>query len=131
MPGMVAPGADRPTSGQLADQTQVDSRRFWRVSAARSLLARPGGSPSWSDLPADRYHSVAAQRGGPHREGLMAGSSFVNWDISFTIWWEPRNPNVIKMCTGDPRFVNDGGGRPGLWITFSSSRRSRYYNPAY
>jgi hypothetical protein len=44
----------------------------------------------------------------------MASSSFVGWDISFTIWWEPRNPNVIKMCTGDPRFVNADfhAGRP-------------------
>jgi hypothetical protein len=56
----------------------------------------------------------------------MASSSFVSLDISFTIWWEPRNPNVIKMCTGDPRFVNETGGRPGLWITFSSSPRSRH-----
>ncbi len=64
-------------------------------------------------------------------EAGMASSSFVSLDISFTIWWEPRNPNVIKMCTGDPRFVNDEGGRPGLWITFSSSPRSRHYNPAY
>jgi hypothetical protein len=44
-------------------------------------------------------------------------SSSVYMNIRFTIWWEPENPNVIKMCTGDPRFVNDEGGRPGLWIS--------------
>ena len=51
----------------------------------------------------------------------MASSSFVSWNISFTIWWEPRNPNVIKMCTGDPRFVNDEGGRPGRGSRFRAA----------
>ena len=56
----------------------------------------------------------------------MANSSFVNWEISFTIWWEPRNPNVIKICTGDPRFVNDEGGRPGLWISVKRSNPNNW-----
>jgi hypothetical protein len=47
----------------------------------------------------------------------MTASSFVHMKIGFTIWWEPGNPNVIKVCTGDPRFVNDEGQRPGLWIS--------------
>lgn len=47
----------------------------------------------------------------------MAESGYLNWNIRVTIWWEPRRPNVIKICTGDPRFVNDDGGRPGLWIS--------------
>ena len=37
----------------------------------------------------------------------------LNFDMKTTIWWEPRCPNVIKICTGDPRFVNDQGGKPG------------------
>jgi hypothetical protein len=51
-------------------------------------------------------------------------SGFINWKINFTVWWEPRNPNVIKMCTGDPRFVNDDGGRPGLWISVKRDNRN-------
>lgn len=41
----------------------------------------------------------------------MTASSFFHMEIGFTIWWEPGNPNVIKMGTGDPRFVNDDGPR--------------------
>jgi len=40
----------------------------------------------------------------------------LNFNMRTTIWWEPKRPNVIKICTGDPRFVNDEGGKPGLWI---------------
>lgn len=51
-------------------------------------------------------------------------SGFINLKINFTIWWEPRNPNVIKMCTGDPRFVDDDGGRPGLLISVKRDNRN-------
>jgi hypothetical protein len=47
----------------------------------------------------------------------MAGSGYVRFQIDFTVWWEARRPNVIKVCTGDPRFVSDEGDRPGLWIS--------------
>lgn len=47
----------------------------------------------------------------------MATTGHLSANLQVTIWWEPRNPNVIKICTGDRRFVNDNGGRPGLWIS--------------
>jgi hypothetical protein len=34
----------------------------------------------------------------------------INIDMKTTFWWEPRSPNVINVCTGDARFVNDEGG---------------------
>jgi hypothetical protein len=52
-------------------------------------------------------------------------SSFMNITLKVTIWWEERCPNVIKICTGDGRFVNDEGGRPGLWISVRRTRRGR------
>jgi hypothetical protein len=65
----------------------------------------------------------------PGQGDLSAGSAtsgFINSKISITIWWEPRNPNVIKLCTGDPRFVNDEGGRPGLWISIKRTDRNNW-----
>jgi hypothetical protein len=53
-------------------------------------------------------------------------SSYLNLDLRVTIWWEPKNPNVIKVCTGDPRFVNDEGKRPGLWISIRRSDRNNW-----
>lgn len=47
----------------------------------------------------------------------MAATGHLSANLQVTIWWKPRNPNVIKICTGDRRFVNDNGGRPGLWIS--------------
>jgi hypothetical protein len=32
---------------------------------------------------------------------------------------------VIKICTGDRRFVNDEGGKPGLWISIRRCQRNR------
>jgi hypothetical protein len=49
----------------------------------------------------------------------------LNFDMKTTIWWEPRCPNVIKICTGDPRFVNDQGGKPGLWIPIKRCEHNR------
>jgi hypothetical protein len=49
----------------------------------------------------------------------------LNFSMRTTIWWEPRCPNVIKICTGDPRFVNDEGGKPGLWISVRRCQRDR------
>jgi len=49
----------------------------------------------------------------------------INLDMKTTIWWEPKQPNVIKICTGDPRFVNDEGGKPGLWIPVRRCERDR------
>jgi hypothetical protein len=43
----------------------------------------------------------------------------------FTIWWEPKRPNVIKVCTGDRRFVDDEGRKPGLWIPIRRCERNR------
>ena len=47
--------------------------------------------------------------------------SHLNLNFKATIWWEEKRPNVIKICTGDPRFVNDEGGKPGLWIAVRRS----------
>jgi hypothetical protein len=49
----------------------------------------------------------------------------LNLNMRTTIWWEPRCPNVIKICTGDPRFVNDDGDKPGLWIPIRRCQRNR------
>ena len=38
----------------------------------------------------------------------------MNITLKVTIWWEERHPNVIKICTGDRRFVNDQGAKHGL-----------------
>lgn len=32
---------------------------------------------------------------------------------------------MIKICTGDSRFVNDQGGMPGLWIPVRRCQRDR------
>ena len=37
----------------------------------------------------------------------------------------PKRPNVIKICTGNPRFVDDEGGKPGLWIPVRRCQRDR------
>lgn len=51
----------------------------------------------------------------------------LNFNMKTTIWWEPRCPNVIKVCTGDPRFVNDEGGNTcqGLMLVANAWRRYR------
>jgi hypothetical protein len=49
----------------------------------------------------------------------------LNFDMRTTIWWEPKRPNVIKICTGDPRFVDDEGGKPGLWLPVRRCQRDR------
>ena len=48
----------------------------------------------------------------------------LNFKADWTVWWEPHRPNVIKVCTGDPRFVNDEGRKPGLWISVRRSERN-------
>jgi hypothetical protein len=52
-------------------------------------------------------------------------SSSINTTLKVTIWWEEKRPNVIKICAADPRFVNDEGGRRGLWISVRRSQRGR------
>lgn len=52
-------------------------------------------------------------------------SSHIHVNPWLTIWWEPRRPNVIKICTGDRRFVNDEGRKPGLWISIRRCQRNR------
>jgi hypothetical protein len=49
----------------------------------------------------------------------------LNLNLKTTIWWEPGRPNVIKICTGDPRFTDEEGGRPGLWISVRRCQRNR------
>ena len=51
-------------------------------------------------------------------------SIHINTTLKATVWWEEERPGVIKICTGDPRFVNDEGGRPGLWIAVKRSQRN-------
>lgn len=42
------------------------------------------------------------------RKGGYTVSVFMNITLKVTIWWEERHPDVvIKICTGDRRFVND------------------------
>jgi hypothetical protein len=53
----------------------------------------------------------------------MAKTGFINFDAKTTVWWEPSKPNVIKVCIDDARFVNDEGGKPGLWISIKRSGR--------
>ena len=52
-------------------------------------------------------------------------SSHIHVKPWLTIWWEPRRPNVIKICTGDRRFVNDEGRKPGLWISIRRCQGNR------
>ena len=52
-------------------------------------------------------------------------SVFMNITLKATIWWEERRPDVIKICTGDRRFVDDQGARHGLWISIRRTRRGR------
>jgi hypothetical protein len=33
-----------------------------------------------------------------------------------TYWFDPRQPNAINVCTGDPAFTNADGAKPGLWM---------------
>ena len=49
----------------------------------------------------------------------------LNFKMRTTVWWEPRRPNVINICTGDRRFVNDEGGKPGLWLKVRRCQRNR------
>lgn len=49
--------------------------------------------------------------------------------IAFTLWWREGEPDRIMLNTGDPRFTDQDGMRPGLWITFSTNRRSADYDP--
>jgi hypothetical protein len=49
--------------------------------------------------------------------------------IAFTLWWREDEPDRIVLSTGDPRFSEEDGTRPGLWITFSANRRSADYDP--
>jgi hypothetical protein len=43
-----------------------------------------------------------------------------------TIWWEPKRPDVIKICLSDRRFVDDEGGRAGLGIPVKRSDRNNW-----
>lgn len=52
--------------------------------------------------------------------------SFFNGDVNLTIWWDPQSPNVINVCTGDPRFVDDEGGRPGFWLNVRPADRKQW-----
>ena len=49
----------------------------------------------------------------------------LNFGLNVTIWWYPPRPNVINVCSGDPRFVDDDGGKPGLWISVRRCERDR------
>ena len=53
----------------------------------------------------------------------MSSHMYINPRL--TIWWEPKRPNVIKICAADPRFVNDEGRKPGLWIPIRRCQRDR------
>ncbi len=55
----------------------------------------------------------------------MASTGHLNWLISLTIWWEPSRPDVINVCSGDYRLINDNGGRPGLWLKVRRSSQNR------
>jgi hypothetical protein len=52
-------------------------------------------------------------------------TGYLNCTMKITIWWELHRPDVINICTGDRRFVNDEGGRPGLWLKVKRRQRSR------
>lgn len=54
----------------------------------------------------------------------------VGGDQPFNIFWSPTQPDRIHMATGDPRFTDETGGRPGIRVVFSSNANSADYNPA-
>jgi hypothetical protein len=46
------------------------------------------------------------------------------------IWWRADAPSEIHMTFVSGEMTDEAGGRPGLWITFSSNPRSANYHPA-
>ncbi|MGH3302539.1 MAG: hypothetical protein ACRDOK_12805 [Streptosporangiaceae bacterium] len=52
----------------------------------------------------------------------MAGQ--LNYTMKPTIWWDPTQPHVLKVCTGDARSTDENGGKPGLWITVKRGCRA-------
>lgn len=48
----------------------------------------------------------------------------------FRVWWNPKEPDEIHLVTNDSVFHDDAGGRPGMWVTFSSKLDSANYHPA-
>lgn len=49
---------------------------------------------------------------------------------TFSIWWDPDQPDRIRVATVDPQFVDENGERPGLQIVFSANPKSADFNPA-
>lgn len=60
-----------------------------------------------------------------HWGGTPKKTGYLNFNMKTTVWWERRYPNVINVCTGDPRFVNDEGGKPGLWLKVRRNQHDR------
>jgi hypothetical protein len=48
---------------------------------------------------------------------------------AFTLWFDQKAGDSIHLTTGDHRFVDEHGERPGLRIVFSSNPNSADYNP--
>jgi hypothetical protein len=46
------------------------------------------------------------------------------------IWWSLNDPTEIYLTFSSPELTDENGEHPGLWITFSSNRRSANYHPA-
>jgi hypothetical protein len=47
-----------------------------------------------------------------------------------TVWWQESQPDRVHVTTGDPRFVDGEGGKPGLRVVISSNPKSADYNPS-
>jgi hypothetical protein len=61
----------------------------------------------------------------------MATSSFINWDISFHHVVGADESERDQDVHRGPRVRQRRRRSPRLWITFSRSPRSKYYNPEY
>jgi hypothetical protein len=48
---------------------------------------------------------------------------------SFTLWFDQKAGDSIHLTSGDPRFLDENGERPGLRVVFSSNPNSADYNP--
>ena len=60
---------------------------------------------------------------------VMSVRTHVPVTIAFTVRWREDEPGRIILNTGDLRFSEEDGTRPGLWITFSANTRSADYDP--
>ena len=47
-----------------------------------------------------------------------------------TVTWNPKAPRRMLLATGDPRFTDENGGKPGLRTIFSANPKSADYDPA-